>query len=166
MIVLSSFILYVWICVWCVSVVCVHLCEDQNNPSQSPLLPLSYLTPIKQCLSLNLKLNLWPENPNNLSASDPQSAGITSTCTAFYAGTGDLNSDPHACSATTLIHWAILPGTMFLYFYSSLKPMILQMKVKGPFYRYPNTTRKKKKKSWDITKIWKVILGLLRWLSR
>lgn len=52
------------------------------------------LITLKQGLSLNLELGLWPENPSNLSVSISPNVGVIGVCPCldFYVSSGNLTS--------------------------------------------------------------------------
>lgn len=65
-----------------------------------------YLIPLRQNLSLYLKVGWKPSRPCHPPVSTQHSTGVTSTYLAelgFYTGYGDLNSGLHVCTESTLV---------------------------------------------------------------
>lgn len=103
---------------------CARVCVDTRR--LCPLLSGSAFFPWGQDLSLNPKLGWWPASPNNSPTSftpDP-CTGVATTYKpylTFYVTSEDLNSDPHASTASAVTHWAVYPAPVFL----SEKPIAL-----------------------------------------
>ena len=121
----------VWMCMCCMCVVCMHVggytCGSQG---ENLSLSLPHSIPLRQSLSLNLDRS-WQQvsssNPLNARSSQCWVIGIL-----FYMGAGDLNSGPHACTASALSQRAIssvLSPCFMLTFVTVILMLIIQIKV-------------------------------------
>lgn len=104
-----------WVHCMCVCVrgvcTCVHagVCHVYTEAEKGCWTSCSitlYLIPLRQNLSLYLKVGWKPSRPCHPPVSTQHSTGVTSTYLAelgFYTGYGDLNSGLHVCTESTLV---------------------------------------------------------------
>lgn len=84
--------------------------------SDWPSFILVYHIPLRQSLSLNLALGWQPASHTSscfCPLLTPARAKEFMVMARLAMGAGDLNSGPHACVASALIHWAMSPVSPF-----------------------------------------------------
>lgn len=94
---------------------CVHAHVEARVGHQVSWPITHYLTPLRQCLSLNLAWAGSQQGQQSSWTSTGTVPGMNAAAPTFWHGCWDPNSGPHVCMPSPLAHWAILSHEGFIF---------------------------------------------------